>query len=98
MFDIVDKIMASVFALFFIMILAFFVMFGGFVVYTATGGQCRDMGRRLGIEVQHEFLTGCMYNVGGQWVPSDQVTVAERNGKIVFVPKNTHRLNVQMEK
>lgn len=91
---------------FFITVLVLLMLFAGGLlgvigvagVYQITGGQCRDMGQRMSVETSYKFGTGCMYKLGDQWIPEDMITAAERNGKVIFVPKNTHRLDVQMGK
>jgi hypothetical protein len=96
--DWIDRFFLSVLSLMMLSMVALLIGLGVAGTYQATGGFCKDMGQRMGVETSYKLGTGCMYKLGDQWIPEDMVTAAERNGKVIFVPKNTHRLDVQMGK
>lgn len=53
---------------------------------------CHANGSKMGIKVEWSFWTGCMIEVRGTWLPWSEVVPIERDGKIVFEPKPSIRL------
>jgi hypothetical protein len=77
-----------------------FVLLAGGILVAAVGGvmygldrpTCYERGEKMAIRVEWGLLTRCMVNIGGQWLPWDEVIPVERNGRIVFEPKPYVRL------
>lgn len=76
----------AMFALIFGLFLAGFLIFN-VVYYTLDRPTCTAKAAKMGIETNWSYWTGCMVNLQGQWLSVSDVIPAERNGKIVFIPK-----------
>lgn len=83
--DFLSFLMAGVASLAALAVAAF-VIFTGFSL-VLDGPTCRARGAALGLETQWGYWTGCLVTISGQTLPMSEVIPIERDGKIVFVPK-----------
>jgi hypothetical protein len=59
--------------------------------YILSSATCRELGDKMAITTEYGFLTGCMIEIKGQWLPWSEVVPVDR-GKITFEPKPYVRL------
>lgn len=62
--------------------------------YEFSGSSCNSKAAVMGLESKYSWATGCMVKVNNQFLLASDVIPIERDGKIVFVTKTPHRLEV----
>ena len=89
--DFIERVFAAISILFVLSLLTFI---GMTTYYQFTGKSCNNTAAIMNLESKYSFSTGCLLKVNGQFLPKSEVVSVERDGKIVFVPRNPTRIEV----
>jgi hypothetical protein len=92
--DFIERVFAS-FTITFTSLIVFVFLYVAVATYNeVTGISCNNAAAIMNLESMYSFSTGCMLKVNGQFLPKSEVVPVERDGKIVFVPRNPTRIEV----
>lgn len=49
----------------------------------ASAKSCRDTGKKMELEADYGWWTGCLYKVNGQWIDSDMIRVTDTGAVVI---------------